>query len=79
MICREHEKDKTHIRPLLRLRVLEYLIQHINTRSRLKRDASQQALVVYVADEVLRARLRVGLGLGALGRTREGGLVVEAV
>ena len=34
---------------------------------------------MYVTYQLLGTRLRIGLGLGALGGTREGGFVVETV
>lgn len=76
---RQSENGKTYIRPLLLVRALEQLGQHLDARHGLQRDAGQQAAVVDVPDEVLGVGLGVRLALGRLGRAREGRLVVEAV
>lgn len=71
--------DETYIRPFRRILALEQLGQDLDAGHRLEGDAGEQAKAVDVADEVLRVRLRVRLGLGALGRAGKGRLVVEAV
>lgn len=72
-------REKTHIRPLLRILALDELGQDLDAGHGLEGDAGEQALVVDVADQVLGVGGGVGRALGALGGAREGGLVVEAV
>ena len=69
----------SYIGPPLLVRVLEDLVEDVDTRRGLEGDAGEEAAIVDVADELLWAGLCVRVALGALGCRGEGGLVVEAV
>lgn len=70
----------TYIWDLLLRGVFENVPQDIDGRLWLDSDAGLQALLVYVADQLLRGRLGVGGARGRVGGCRvDGSLVVEAI
>lgn len=75
----KQRKAVSYIWLFLRVGALQYVPQNIHRCVGLDRNSREKTLIVNVADELLWARLLIGLLLGALGRRREGGLVVEAV